>query len=152
MGLHAGDRILEIDGRPISDMKGILAAFERNTGPRIAFVVERGADRVTLDGPFPPQAQRGPNRPIFTHRKASGRVDVLRKGNRIEARTRGVTRFTLLLSPDVVDFAAPVVVTVNGQRVHDAVVTRDIKTLMTWAAHDNDRTMLYGAALNIAVP
>jgi hypothetical protein len=79
-------------------------------------------------------------------------VDVVRRGNTFEARTRGVTRFTLLLSPDVVDFAAPVVVTVNGQRVHDGMVPRDVATLLTWAARDDDRTMLYGAALPIVVP
>jgi len=31
-------------------------------------------------------------------------------------------------------------------------VTRDVTTLVTWAARDNDRTMLYGAELHIAVP
>ena len=77
---------------------------------------------------------------------------VARSGNRVEARTRGVARFTLLLSPDVFDFAAPVVVTVNGAVVHEAVVVKDTATLLAWAARDNDRTMLYGAALPIVVP
>jgi hypothetical protein len=31
-------------------------------------------------------------------------------------------------------------------------VTRDVTALLTWAARDNDRTMLYGAELHIAVP
>jgi hypothetical protein len=79
-------------------------------------------------------------------------VDVLRTGNTIDARTRGVARFTLLLSPDAIDFGAPVVVTVNRRRVHEAAVARDVATLLTWAARDNDRTMLYGTALTIAVP
>lgn len=152
MGLRVGDRILAIDGRPIVDMAGIMAAFGKNTGPRIAFVVERGKARVALEGPFPPQAPSSAGRRLFPRRQPSGRVDVVRRGNRFEARTRGVQRFTLLLSPDVVDFAAPVVVTVNGRPVHDAVVTKDVRTLMTWAARDNDRTMLYGAAIAIDVP
>jgi hypothetical protein len=91
-------------------------------------------------------------RPIFPRRRPSGRVDVVRRGNAFEVRSRGVTAFTLLLSPEVVDFAQPVVVTVNGRPVHAAVVPRDVPTLLTWAARDNDRTMLYGAALAIAVP
>jgi hypothetical protein len=89
---------------------------------------------------------------VFARKKPSGRVDVLRQGNTIEARTRGVARFTLLLSPDAIDFAQPVVVTVNGRRVHAGPVTRDVRTLLTWAARDNDRTMLYGAALTVVVP
>ncbi|MGE0360301.1 MAG: PDZ domain-containing protein [Vicinamibacterales bacterium] len=152
MGLAEGDRILEIDGRPIAALADILAAFERNSGPAIVFVVERGAERLTLKGAFPPEAPRGPARRLFARRGPSGRVDVVRRGNTFEARTRGVARFTLLLSPDVVDFSAPVVVTVNGRPVHEGVVARDLATLLTWAARDDDRTMLYGAALPIAVP
>jgi hypothetical protein len=89
---------------------------------------------------------------VFSRKRPSGRVDVLRKGTTTEARTRGVARFTLLLSPDVIDFAARVIVTVNGRRVHEGPVTRDVRTLLTWAARDNDRTMLYGTALTVAVP
>ena len=76
----------------------------------------------------------------------------MRKGNSFEVRTRGVARFTLLLSPEVVDFAQPVVVTVNGRPAHEGPVTKDVATLLTWAAQDDDRTMLYGAELNIEVP
>ena len=152
MGLRAGDRLLEIDGRPVADIQAILAAFERNTGPRIAMVVERGRERLSLTGRFPPEARQGAPRRVFARRGGSGRVDVTRRGNTFEARTRGVTAFTLLLSPDVVDFAAPVVVTVNGRTVHDGRVERDVATLLGWAARDNDRTMLYGAALPVRVP
>lgn len=152
MGLREGDRLLELDGVPVGDMAAIMAAFERNSGPRIQVTVDRAGQRLTMEGPFPPQPRRGPSRSLFPRRKPSGRVDVLRKGNRIEARTRGVARFTLLLSSDAIDFSAPVVVTVNGRPVHDGIVAPDVRTLLTWAARDNDRTMLYGAALSVTVP
>ena len=152
MGLTVGDRIVVIDDRPVTDLPGILAAFERATGGKIDVTVEREGGREDLRGPFPPEARRGPERALFGRGRASGRVDVTRTGNRFDARTRGVTRFTLLLSPDAIDFAAPVVVTVNGAVVHDAVVAKDTSTLLAWAARDNDRTMLYGAALPVTVP
>lgn len=152
MGLLVGDRIVEIDDRPVADLPAIVAAFERASGGKIDVTVERGGKIEALRGPFPPEARRGPERTLFPRGRPSGRVDVTRQGNRFDVRTRGVVRFTLLLSPDVVDFAAPVVVVVNGSRVHDAVVKKDAATLLTWAARDNDRTMLYGAALPIAVP
>jgi hypothetical protein len=63
-----------------------------------------------------------------------------------------VAAFTLLLSPDAIDFARPVTVIVNGRPVVDGVVRRDLAALMRWAARDNDRTVLYGAALRVAVP
>jgi hypothetical protein len=81
----------------------------------------------------------------------SGRVDLVRGGNTITAQTRGVTAFTLLLSPDQFDFEKPITVVVNGKTVHNAKVTRDIHTLEKWAGIDHDRTMLFGAELKIKV-
>jgi dienelactone hydrolase len=89
---------------------------------------------------------------LYDRSKPSGRVDAVRTGNAVELKTRGVRELTLLLSPDVFDFSAPVVVTVNGRRVHRAAVPKDVAALLRWAARDNDRTMLYGAELHITVP
>jgi pimeloyl-ACP methyl ester carboxylesterase len=91
-------------------------------------------------------------RPLFARRQSSGRVDAVRKGNAYELQTRGVRDVTLLLSPDVIDFSKPVRVTVNGKQVHDAMVTPGEATLLKWAAHDRDRTMLYAAELHVTVP
>jgi hypothetical protein len=91
-------------------------------------------------------------RPLYDRAKPSGRVDATRKANGFELKTRGVQQVTLLLSPDVVDFARPVRVSVNGKMVHDGLVTPSTETLLSWAARDDDRTMLYGAALTILVP
>ena len=90
--------------------------------------------------------------PLFDRGTPSGRVDATRRGNGFEVKTRGVQAFTLLLSPDVIDFDKPVQVTVNGRRAFDGTVVRDLTTLLTWAARDNDRTMLYGAELRVSVP
>jgi dienelactone hydrolase len=81
-------------------------------------------------------------RQLFDRNKASGRVDAMRRGNSFDVRTRGVQTFTLLISPDVVDLARPIQVTVNGKSVHDAVISNDIATLVKSAARDQDRTML----------
>jgi pimeloyl-ACP methyl ester carboxylesterase len=91
-------------------------------------------------------------RPLFAHAKPSGRVDAARAGNAFDVKTRGVQAFTLLLSPDVIDFSKPVRVTVNGKVAHDAVVTLDAATMLAWAARDQDRTMIYGAELRVLVP
>ncbi len=95
MGLKVGDRIVEIDDRPVTDLPGIMAAFERASGGKIDVTVERAGGREDLRGPFPPEARRGKERALFGRGRASGRVDVTRAGNRFEARTRGVARFTL---------------------------------------------------------
>lgn len=92
------------------------------------------------------------NTPLYDRSKPSGRVDAARDGNTVELKTRGVRELTLLLSPDAIDFAKPVVVTLNGRQVHNGVVSRDASVLLKWAARDNDRTMLYAAELHVTVP
>ena len=89
---------------------------------------------------------------FFRHTKRSGRVDVRRDGNTFDTAARDVAAFTLLLSPDAVDFGKPVIVTVNGKQVSAGAVKKDLRTLLKWAARDNDRTALYGAELTVKVP
>ncbi len=87
--------------------------------------------------------------PLFRRTMPSGRVELIRMGNTVEATTTGVATFTLLLSTDEFDFSEPVRVVANGDNVFDGRLEPDVRTLLKWAARDNDRTMLYGAELQI---
>src|SRR5205085_5061060 len=86
---------------------------------------------------------------LIFHNGKSGRVDLARAGNTVTATTRGVKEFTLLLSPDQFDFEKSVKVVVNGRVAFDGRVEKNVATLQKWAARDNDRTMLFAAALTI---
>jgi hypothetical protein len=86
---------------------------------------------------------------LFDRRDASGRIDLVRTGNAVEATTRGVAAFTLLISPDVFDLHQAIKVTSNGKVVFEGTVRPSTATLMKWAARDNDRTMLYAAEIPI---
>jgi hypothetical protein len=86
---------------------------------------------------------------LFGGQSDSGRVDLVRTGNSVQATTKGVAAFTLLLSPDKFDFGQPVKVVANGREVFNAKVAPSVKTLLKWAARDNDRTMLYAAEVQI---
>jgi hypothetical protein len=86
---------------------------------------------------------------LFARPRLPGRVDLVRTGNTVQATTRGVASFTLLLSPDMFDFNQPIKVVANGRTVFEGRVERNLKTLLKWAARDNDRTMLYAAELKI---
>jgi dienelactone hydrolase len=118
-------------------------------------VIDRLGTRAS-DRPLPDvnrfAAGNGREMTLFARSRPSGRVDVVRRGNTFDVETRGVGAFSLLLSPDVVDFAVPVRVSVNGRVVHEAVVVKRRETLLAWAARDNDRTLLYGAELKVSVP
>lgn len=87
--------------------------------------------------------------PLFRHRRRPGRIDLARTGNVIEVQTRGVTQFTLLLSPDRIAFDRPVTIRVDGRVVFENAVERRVETLMKWAARDNDRRMLFAAEIRV---
>jgi predicted esterase len=89
---------------------------------------------------------------FFRHTQRSGRVDIRRTGNIFDAVVRDVAAFTLLLSPDAIDFSKPVIVTVNGKQVTSTTARKDPVVMARWAARDNDRTAIYAAELKIAVP
>lgn len=117
-------------------------------------VVDRLAARPS-DGQFDDvNSFRVPGRdiPLYSRNRQWGRVDVARSANTFTATTRGVEQFTLLLSPDVIDFAKPVKVVVNGRTAFEGAVEKDVATLARWAARDTDRTMIFGGEITIHVP
>jgi predicted esterase len=129
---------------------------------RLTWETERGGvrsrahwlviDRLGTARSEPPQdGEVTPLATLFPRSHPSGRVDLVRRGNRVEAATRNVTEFTLLLSPEVFDFSQPVQVIANGRTVFDGTVERSLPALLKWAAADNDRTMLIGAELHITL-
>lgn len=150
-GFEPGDIVRRINGRDLpealelTDFLGIYPPAEA-----LHFAVERGTATVDLKGSYQPTLLPRVT-PLFSTPPSSGRVDLVRDGNTITATTRGVAAFTLLLSPDVVDFARPLTVVADGRTVFTGPVTKSVATLLTWAARDNDRTMLYGAALPITL-
>ncbi|MGE3519559.1 MAG: hypothetical protein AB7J63_11480, partial [Vicinamibacterales bacterium] len=119
-----------------------------DTGSPMVLTVSRGSETLQLSGVFAPTLL--PRRtPYFVHARPSGRVDLVRSGNTVTATTRGVGRFTLLLSPRQFDFSKPVKVVADGRTVFEGSVKKDVATLLEWAARDNDRTMLFAAKLTI---
>jgi hypothetical protein len=150
IGLRAGDTFVEVNEKVVKTGLDIAESMQEwKLGASLEFVVERGGQRVPLSGTFEPAEVEPPPAPIFPRRKPSGRVDVVRRGNVVEASTQGVKAFTLLLSPSVFDFRKPVKVVVNGRTVVDRVVEASLATMLKWAARDDDRTMVFGAELNI---
>jgi PDZ domain len=150
IGLRPGDLIVETDGRPVQDARDMLERMQTwALGSSIRLVVDRAGHRQSLEGPFQPAQVEAPPVAIFPRGKPSGRVDLVRRGNEVDVSTSGVRAFTLLLSPSKFDFRQPIRVVANGRAVFDAKVEPSEATLLKWAAHDNDRTMLFGAELAI---
>ena len=152
LGLRAGDVVAAINNQPVGegvDVSDVLRSFP--SGRPLLLSVLRGGETMRLTGRYAPGVVAG-NGGMFSRSHASGRVDLTRTGNRVEVKCSGVAALTLLLSPDQFDLSRSVAVAVNGRTVLDEVVKKDLRTLLTWAARDNDRTMLFAGAINITVP
>jgi hypothetical protein len=121
-----------------------------SSGDELPIVVDRDGSRQTLVMRFP-LSQPGEARIAFPHDTPSGRIELERTGNTVTASTRGVRRFTLLLSREQFDLSVPITVVTNGVVAHDAVVAPEASTLLHWATVDWDRTLLFDAALPIEV-
>jgi hypothetical protein len=155
IGLRSGDVVLTINNQPAfpgADVADLLRSYP--SGRPLLFTVRRGDESVRpirLSGRYAPTVLPGESDAMFPRQRESGRIDLIRTGNKVEARSRGVAAFTLLLSPDQFDLNRAITVVVNGRTVFDGIVQRDIRTLLKWAARDNDRTMLFAAELQVAV-
>ncbi|OLC40131.1 MAG: hypothetical protein AUH75_08215 [Gemmatimonadetes bacterium 13_1_40CM_4_65_7] len=155
IGLRSGDVVLTINNQPAfpgTDVAELLRGYP--SGRALLFTVTRGGESVRpirLSGRYAPTVLPGESDAMFPRQRESGRIDLIRTGNRVDARSRGVTAFTLLLSPDQFDLNRAITVVVNGRTVFDGIVQRDIRTLLKWAARDNDRTMLFAAELQVVV-
>jgi hypothetical protein len=151
--LQSGDIVAAINNQPTgleTEVAEVIRAFPE--GRPLLMTVNRGGQSIRLTGRYSPGVIPGQSDAMFPPEHPSGRVDLVRKGNAVDAKTRGVAAFTLLLSPEQFDFNLPISVTVNGKTVAERTVRRDVATLLKWAARDNDRTMLFGAELAIDVP
>jgi hypothetical protein len=152
LGLLPGDVVESLNGRVLPEGVPLIDLLETvEAGAQIAVKVRRDGSVLDISGVFQPQITANTTS-LFPRPRGSGRVDLVRDGNTVRATTRGVAAFTLLLSPDVLDFAKPATVVVDGRVVFAGLVKKDLETLFRWAARDNDRTMLFGAELAVSVP
>lgn len=151
-GLEAGDVILEMGGaevRTLAEARDVIGAMR--PGQALPVALDRRGAPLELALRFPAADPVQP-RIAFPRRQTSGRVELQRTGSTVEASTRGVRRFTLLISGDQFDLSRPIRVVVNGAVAHDAAVAPDAATLLRWATVDWDRTLLFDAEIPVEVP
>ena len=150
-GIIVGDVILDVGDVPTRTAEAARQEILKIVpGDEVPVSVDREGTRHVLTLRFP-TSQPGELRLAFSNRQPSGRVELQRVGNTVIASTRGVRRFTLLLSREQFDLSKPVKVLTNGVVSHDAIVNPDVSTLLRWAAMDWDRNLLFDAELEIEV-
>jgi predicted esterase len=152
IGLRSGDVVVRINNQPTppgTDLAELIRSYA--PGRPLLLTVARGDKSVTLTGKYAPTLLAGETAAMFPPQRDSGRVDLVRSGNTVQVTSRGVGAFTLLLSPDQFDLGRAVTVVVNGRSVFEGPVQKNVRSLLKWAARDNDRTMLFAAELPVEV-
>jgi predicted esterase len=152
LGLARFDVVLTINRRPVSDdMDDVLQKCCR-PGSSIRISVSRNDETIELKGRYQPSTELEPTMMLLPRRQSrSGRVDIVKNGNTVRATTSGVAEYTLLISPDQFNFDESVTVITNGRVSFIGKVERSVPTLLKWAARDDDRTMLFGAEIQVVV-
>jgi hypothetical protein len=150
-GLREGDVIDQVNETPTPTFRQLQEAFQAHVGSVVQIRVTRNGLRRVQPLNLPARPGTSPVA-AFPRHLPSGRIDVVRRGNTVDAQTRGVRRFTLLLSEDEFDFSKPITVRTNGTTVFEAIMTPSADVLQKWATRDNDRTMLFAQELTITLP
>ena len=151
-GVRPGDILVEVNGVAVATVDDLRAAVQApRDGPDMPLRIQREGQSMMFVLSPPEPVEAPPSRQVFPHPTPSGRVQLARDGNEIAVVTRGVRRYSLLLSPEQFDFTQPFRVTTNDVPSFDGMVEPSPETLLRWAARDRDRTMLFGAELQIEV-
>tara|TARA_B100001123_G_scaffold442392_1_gene585846 strand:+ start:9875 stop:11521 length:1647 start_codon:yes stop_codon:yes gene_type:complete len=151
-GVSAGDVLVGVNNIPVATVDDLRAAIQtpRET-PGLSIRIERDGQPLSFVLTPPDRSTMPPSRQAFPRALMSGRVQLLRNGNEIRVATRGVQAYKLLLSPEQFDFTAPIKVITNDVESFEGIVEPNPRILLDWAARDRDRTMLFGAELEVRV-
>lgn len=148
-GIQKGDVIVNVEGQPTSTLDQLSQVFAAvaNRGAKLRAGLLRDGQRHELEMHIP--AAPSSTTEAFAHDAGSGRIELVRRDNVIQVHTQGVRRYKVLLSPDEINFDRPITILTNGRESWNGLQQPSVETLLEWAARDHDRTMLFGAELEI---
>jgi len=140
MGMQKGDLIVKIDNDEIKSFTDLRDALRKKKfEDEITVIVKRDDKEVTLKGKFPPKQEVD----AFDYTKPFCSIEVKVTENRIDVKTYRVKRFRLLISSKMFPKDTKVEVYTNGALSFSSVVVPEIDTLLSYAASDMDRSMLF---------
>jgi hypothetical protein len=79
------------------------------------------------------------------------RIEATRDENRISVKTSGITKYTVLLAPEMLDMSKPVVIETNGKPSFEGVVAADARTVLEEARRFRDAKLVFHARVTVEV-
>jgi len=146
-GVKAGDKIVRIDEYPVESGYEVAEIIDgMNPGDPVEIEVVRDGETLLLHGEITPIE------PIYPRTEPTGSIEAVAEGNRIDVTVRSIVRYTLFISSDRFDLSRPITVRTNGTETFSGVVVPDARFMLRQAAADVDRSAVYEARIEIAVP
>jgi hypothetical protein len=146
MGLEQGDIIVVGGDTAIETMDDLVAykATLRRGGP-FELTVVRDQGREVLNGQLPEIGSYY----AFKRDVPSGLAEVSFSANRIDVETSRIDAFSILVHPDMIDIEDDLVISWNGETVHEGPVEADIEFMLRNFLQNRDRRLLYVARLHV---
>lgn len=146
VGLMAGDVIVSADAVRIDSLANLNEWKERvSRGDAFSLEVLREGEELTLGGTLP-----GPSAYFIFKRdapSAAARVDYA--ANRIDVETSRVGAMRFLVHPDMISMGEKLVISVDGEVVHDAPVEPDVEFMLRNFLENRDRKLVYVAEVAV---
>ena len=149
LGLKAGDKIVEVDGRKIESRGDIAAAIKgKKSGDETKVIVERMGEQVELSGKWSLPA---PRKAFPMPEKYCG-VELSVEGNRVNVRAYNVARYRLLLAEPLFAPGAEIEVYTNGRLSFKGVPRPDVGLMLRYAAEDLSPSRIFWGGVVVEVP
>lgn len=148
MRLAPGDIIVaaaDLAVKTMDDIYDYKATLERG-GP-INLTVMRDGRRLILEGRLPEPGAYN----CFKRELPSALAKASFSANRVDVEASRVGAFRVFVHPDMFLLDQNVVVTVNGETVHDALMTPDVGFLLRNFLENRDRKLLYVAEIQVTL-
>lgn len=148
VGLLAGDVIVSADAVRTDSLANLNEWKEQvSRGDAFSLTVLREGEELTLSGTLPePSAYF-----IFKRDTPSAAVRVDYAANRIDVETSRVGEMRFLVHPDMVSLGENLVISVDGEVVHDAPVEPDVEFMIRNFIENRDRKLIYVAEVAVEV-
>lgn len=109
------------------------------------------AARIVVKGDWPKEPDKQLEVVWDAVRDACAHLAGTVAGNRIDVTAHGMRRLRVWLDPELVDFAAPVTIAVNGKVVRTQKPTRSVEVMLQHVRETGDTSRLYFAFVDVTV-
>ena len=146
IGMRKDDVVIGLDGTPVANLNDLIGILgQKKFGDPVAVEVQRGAERLTMDGRIPPFRSE----PYYRRGQPTARLSVKADAEGFVVTSRNVRRFRMHLP---LDWTGPVTTVVNGTVRTPRVTAVSLEAFLRRYAREADSGRLFSRVLLFDLP